>query len=80
VHVQELEALQQGMRHLQERVGQQDGVIKQHERRLLEVVQVRIKPRAILDIITDRLGSPSPVCMLGFQYCTSSSSSTCAPR
>jgi hypothetical protein len=57
VHVQELEALQQGMRHLQDRVGQQDGVIKQHERRLLEVVQVGILSTVCSSVDTHMLDS-----------------------
>lgn len=40
VLLQELESLQQGMRRLQERVAQQDATVKQHEKRLLQAVQV----------------------------------------
>lgn len=39
--LQELEVLQQGMRRLQERVCEQDSSLQLHERRVLEVVQVR---------------------------------------
>lgn len=40
--LQELEALQQGMAKLQARLDGQEATVKQHERRVLEVVQVSV--------------------------------------
>lgn len=40
VVLQELGSLSQGIRRLQERVAQQENAIRQHEKRLVEVVQV----------------------------------------